>query len=244
VRDLVRTRADLAGHRRRMMQRIGALLHRHGRIWRAPRWTCEHRAWLDRQSFAEPALQAAPPPATAATIPRARTHPSRRNRQSSGQADHALKPHGKRTLSDQPPSDLQELDRTASYEESWARMRMHLPLPPGPGRPMRAESEYHRLGPSPTWPPTTFTAPKSSAGASRLPASSRSPRSWIRSCRPCPTRRPGGSSGSWTTAPRIGTGRRKPASATPTPTPRWSTCPSTPPGSTRSRSTSPLFSAS
>jgi transposase len=59
VRDLVRTRADLAGDRRRMMQRIGALLQRHGRVWRAPRWACQHRAWLGRQSFAEPALQAA-----------------------------------------------------------------------------------------------------------------------------------------------------------------------------------------
>ena len=59
VRDLVRTRADLVDDRRRMMQRVGALLQRHGRIWRAPRWTGEHRAWLDRQSFAEPALQAA-----------------------------------------------------------------------------------------------------------------------------------------------------------------------------------------
>src|SRR4029077_7361064 len=27
-----------------------------------------------------------------------------------------------------------------------ARMRTHLPLPPGPGRAMRAESEYHRFG--------------------------------------------------------------------------------------------------
>jgi DDE superfamily endonuclease len=27
-----------------------------------------------------------------------------------------------------------------------ARMRIHLPLPPGPGRAMRAESEYHRCG--------------------------------------------------------------------------------------------------
>jgi len=25
-------------------------------------------------------------------------------------------------------------------------MRLHLPLPPGPGRPMRAENEYHRFG--------------------------------------------------------------------------------------------------
>jgi transposase len=27
-----------------------------------------------------------------------------------------------------------------------ARMRIHLPLPPGPGRPLRAENEYHRFG--------------------------------------------------------------------------------------------------
>jgi transposase len=59
VRDLVRTWADLAGDRKRMMQRIGALLQRHGRVWRAPRWTGEHRAWLGRQSSGEPALQAA-----------------------------------------------------------------------------------------------------------------------------------------------------------------------------------------
>ncbi len=50
---------DLVDDGKRMMQRIGALLQRHGRIWRAARWTCEHRAWLDRQSFTEPALQAA-----------------------------------------------------------------------------------------------------------------------------------------------------------------------------------------
>ncbi len=59
MRDLVRTRADLVDDRKRMMQRIGALLQRHGRVWRAPRWTCQHRAWLDRQSFTEPALEAA-----------------------------------------------------------------------------------------------------------------------------------------------------------------------------------------
>ena len=40
VRDLVRTRADLVDDRKRMMQRIGALLQRHGRVWRAARWTC------------------------------------------------------------------------------------------------------------------------------------------------------------------------------------------------------------
>ena len=42
-----------------MMQRVGALLQRHGRVWRAARWTGEHRAWLDRQLFTESALEAA-----------------------------------------------------------------------------------------------------------------------------------------------------------------------------------------
>ena len=59
VREADPRRANLVDDRRRMMQRIGALLQRHGRVWRAPRWTYEHRPWLDRQSFAEPALQAA-----------------------------------------------------------------------------------------------------------------------------------------------------------------------------------------
>jgi len=54
----VRTRADLADDRKRMMQRFNALLTRHGRAWRAARWTADHRAWLERQSFAEPPLQA------------------------------------------------------------------------------------------------------------------------------------------------------------------------------------------
>ena len=41
------------------MQRISALLQRHGRVWRAPRWTYRAPPWLDRASFTEPALQAA-----------------------------------------------------------------------------------------------------------------------------------------------------------------------------------------
>ena len=39
-----------------------------------------------------------------------------------GQADRAQKHPPKRTLSDQPPRDLQELDRAVSYEESWRKM--------------------------------------------------------------------------------------------------------------------------
>ncbi len=61
-----------------------------------------------------------------------------------------------------------------------ARMRIHLPLPPGPGRATRAESEYHRYGTLAYLPPTTSTAPRSRAGARRLPASGRSPRWWTR----------------------------------------------------------------
>ena len=50
-----------------------------------------------------------------------------------------------------------------------ARMRIHLPLPPGPRRAMRAESEYVRCGTLAYLPPTTSTAPASSAGASHPP---------------------------------------------------------------------------
>jgi len=58
VRDLVRARGDLLDDRRRAQQRLNALLLRHGRVWRAGgKWTCAHRAWVDRQRFGEPALQ-------------------------------------------------------------------------------------------------------------------------------------------------------------------------------------------
>ena len=51
VRDLVRTRANLVDDRKRMMQRIGALLQRHGRVWRAARWTCSTaRGWTGSPS--------------------------------------------------------------------------------------------------------------------------------------------------------------------------------------------------
>ena len=56
VRDLVRARADLLDDRKRMQQRLNAMLLRHGRIWRGAKWTCAHRAWVDKQAFAEPAL--------------------------------------------------------------------------------------------------------------------------------------------------------------------------------------------
>jgi transposase len=60
VRDLVRTRDDLVGDRKRTQQRINALLLRHGRIWRdGAKWTMLHRQWVARQVFEEPALNAA-----------------------------------------------------------------------------------------------------------------------------------------------------------------------------------------
>ena len=50
-----------------------------------------------------------------------RTHPSRRNRQPrAGKRTARKNTPWKRTLSDQPPGDLQKLDRAVSYEESWA----------------------------------------------------------------------------------------------------------------------------
>lgn len=60
VRDLVRVRADLLADRKRAQQRLGAMLLRHGRIWRGgDTWTCAHRQWLAGQIFADAALRAA-----------------------------------------------------------------------------------------------------------------------------------------------------------------------------------------
>ena len=40
-----------------MQQRLNAVLLRHGRVWRGgTKWTYAHRAWVDKQVFAEPAL--------------------------------------------------------------------------------------------------------------------------------------------------------------------------------------------
>jgi transposase len=58
VRDLVRARADVLDDRKRMQQRLNAVLMRHGRIWRgASTWTLAHRAWIAGQVFDEPALK-------------------------------------------------------------------------------------------------------------------------------------------------------------------------------------------
>lgn len=60
VRDLIRARADVLDDRKRMQQRLGAVLMRHGRIWRGgSKWTGAHRQWISRQVFDEPALQRA-----------------------------------------------------------------------------------------------------------------------------------------------------------------------------------------
>jgi hypothetical protein len=55
------------------------------------------------------------------------------------------------------------------------RCRCHPTLPPGKARVIRVEHEYQRRGAWPTWPPGTSTAARSSAAASRPPASPRSP---------------------------------------------------------------------
>jgi len=60
VRDLVRARGDLLEDRKRMQQRLSALLLRHGRVWGGgAKWTLPHRAWVERQRFEEAALQEA-----------------------------------------------------------------------------------------------------------------------------------------------------------------------------------------
>lgn len=57
VRDLVRARADVLDDRKRMQQRLNAVLMRHGRIWRGgSKWTLAHRQWIGQQVFDEPAL--------------------------------------------------------------------------------------------------------------------------------------------------------------------------------------------
>jgi hypothetical protein len=46
VRDLVRARGDLLDDRKRVQQRLNAVLLRHGRVWRGgSKWTYAHRAW-------------------------------------------------------------------------------------------------------------------------------------------------------------------------------------------------------
>jgi transposase len=60
VRDMVRARGDLLDDRKRMQQRLSALLLRHGRAWGGgSKWTLAHRLWVDQQRFEEPALQEA-----------------------------------------------------------------------------------------------------------------------------------------------------------------------------------------
>jgi hypothetical protein len=44
-----------------------------------------------------------------------------------------------------------------------ARKRIHPSAPAGPGRPMRVEHEYERMGRLPIWPPGTSSRPGSSA---------------------------------------------------------------------------------
>jgi transposase len=56
VRDLVRARGDLLDDRKRMQQRLNAMLLRHGRVWRGAKWSYAHRTWVDSQVFDEPAL--------------------------------------------------------------------------------------------------------------------------------------------------------------------------------------------
>jgi hypothetical protein len=49
-----------ADDRKRMQQRLNAMLLRHGRIWRGgKKWSYARRAWVDRQVFGEPALAVA-----------------------------------------------------------------------------------------------------------------------------------------------------------------------------------------
>lgn len=59
VRDLCRARADAVKDLRRVRQRLGMFLSRHGRVWRDGRgWTHKHWGWVRAQQFDDPALAA------------------------------------------------------------------------------------------------------------------------------------------------------------------------------------------
>jgi transposase len=61
ARDLTRAREAIRVDLARWRHRVSKLLLRYGRVWPAGKaaWTLEHRAWLSRQRFAEPASELA-----------------------------------------------------------------------------------------------------------------------------------------------------------------------------------------
>ena len=142
-----------------------------------------HRSLCGPQGRKRGQAQACPPgPARPAAA--ARVHPAATG-QPSGQVNRAQNPHGKRTLSDQPPGDLQKLDRAVSYEESWAYgMRQRharqqrtdrqrsLPSPPRRGNWLLslARSQGRRAE---RWPWLPFLTPPFSGGKGRKNSSRR-----------------------------------------------------------------------
>jgi transposase len=59
VLDLARVRSAVLSDRKRVWQRLTAMLMRHGRVWPNTCWTQPHRARVAAQSFEEPALATA-----------------------------------------------------------------------------------------------------------------------------------------------------------------------------------------
>ena len=58
VRDLCRARRDMIADRTRARHRLGALLLRHGHVWRdGSNWTLKHQAWIRAQRLDDPAAQ-------------------------------------------------------------------------------------------------------------------------------------------------------------------------------------------
>jgi len=59
VRDLCRARADVVEDLERAHKRLGALVLRHGEVWRGgSAWTLKHEAWLGARRFDDAAMTA------------------------------------------------------------------------------------------------------------------------------------------------------------------------------------------
>ena len=124
-----------------------------------------------------------------------------------------------------------------------ARCRCHPTLPPGAARAMRIEHEYERGGALAYL--AAWDVHQARLFGRCEPSTGSEPfgRLVEQVMTPSRTPRPRGCSGSSTTAPRTAARPRSTGWRALGPTSRWSTCRSTPPGSTRSRSTSRSCSA-
>ena len=107
--------AGRAGSVRGRPSGVQAAAHRLRRRPCGPAWTPEPLRPPGHETRTGPRPAPADPARPAAA---ARVHPAGTG-SPAGKWTARKNAHGKRTLSDQPPGDLQKLDRAVSYEESW-----------------------------------------------------------------------------------------------------------------------------